>query len=410
MIRLLHQNEVMCQLLLSSFDSIAIVPEVNRFFQRVLFSLITHIRGQREMTLNKARMMAKIFGYDKNFSFFYNHYGQGDQVNDAALKPSEDYFLEGPILKYGGKNEKLGPSTSRLCITNINLFGDAGGFDAILEALPSAPISLVHQYVYLVTNLKNRTMSPSFGKDYGAKFLEVAYARLHALQLDDHRVLYNSEDTWTIMLQNLEFFAGFPDLKGFPVHECVEKAWCSLSRLFLSSPTIAIRVRGVVLLDYHILKAIRRAEEAEEAPLVQQKQSTAKYMTRTHMCSWVLNPSNPTLGIILGISSIVKELGFDGPHNEVLKRSSELFSILAKEKALQESVLDRLWDISRQAADEDLPLQAAALHVLEETMPHMSEDLLHALLRKFSAVQPPLNTRDIEFFHNTLLLHLDYTS
>lgn len=358
------------------------------------------------MTIPKIRLIIRLFGYEKPYQFYYLNYGQGDAVNDSMLKPSDDYQLDGPLFKFSSsKTEKPNVYTSRLLCTNINIFCAAGGFEGILNALSTAPIMFVHQYIYLVTNLRDRMMS-SFTKEYASKFMDEAFSRLHCLQVEDHRPIYNDEESWSTMINNLKFFVDMSALKGYSIHEAVELCWCSIAKLFLTSPTIAIRVRGVVLLDYHILSAIKRSEETETITVVQQKCASVKYMTGKLLCKWVLDPSNSTLGIILGIPTVVKALGFDGPHNEILKRSSTLFCILAKENMLSESVFDRLWEISRDAANNDVPLHTAALHLLAETAPFMSNVLLDKLARKIVILQPPLHAGDVAFVFDIVQLVL----
>jgi hypothetical protein len=218
----------------------------------------------------------------RNFSWYYDHYGISN--GDDNLAPS-DLLLEGPVSKMqkamtmsrsmlGGM---MGTEGSRLLVTNLNHFGQAGGFVAIarlIAMIPSADmttprlsLSEVHSMVAIIKGTSTH-FSKKFSATYLPEFQLAVSRRLDAIQCDkDLRdLLEASEGGHMTVLEAI-----WKDLgtivrslwKDFPFNERYETYLLFLSRVFLTSPYLNLRIRGISLLNEQIEK-LRRKEDAKQ--------------------------------------------------------------------------------------------------------------------------------------------------
>jgi hypothetical protein len=412
---------VVDQLLSSRFTDGTLVTTANAFLQYIAKRLADQMRVNKFLSRKKVKLLMKVLGSDERQDWFYTHFGQGFPDFDSYLPGSLQ--LAGPVMRYLPTSAPLPDSreitnaTSKLWYANMNCFGQDGGFEAMLgvfaasEAKGEQVISLssLADFIYFVTNLSSK-MSSSFGRDYATKFLDASFNRLlnlgatatasayyhtTAVPLIDESPLGPSSykdykdtarNSVDIILQNLKYFCTL-QCKQYPVHERTETFRCVFSFFLLQAPSLSTRVAGASLLS-SLTEAIndQHSSSAAKRPL------QLHWLTEATFVKWLLQESNPTLGILLGRESVLAEYGIDAVHNEVLKRTRKIFEFLATRRLLSLGVLDSLWALSK--ASDDPPLQRTALEIIGAVSSYLPDSLLAVIGER---IETPTTVVHIEF-------------
>ena len=95
------------------------------------------------------------------------------------------------------------------------------------------------------------------------------------------------------------------------------------------------RIRGSLSLSVIASHLNRSREKSKKLPKSSVMDTTStsakatgggemKWLTSSAFCEWLLDSSNPSLGIILGLPHVIRPLGIDNAHPEILKRSKGL--------------------------------------------------------------------------------------
>jgi hypothetical protein len=220
-----------------------------------------------------------------------------------------------------------GTDASKLLITNLNHFGQAGGFAAIARLVamtssanspnPRLALSEVNSLVAII-----KGVSPHFTKKFSASYLpefQLAVSRrLDAVACDkDLREMLEGgggEGGHTTAVEAIWRDLGVivrSSWKDFPFHERYESYLLFLARVFMTSPYLNLRIRGIALLNEQIDK-LRRKEEAKQRssygtlsyysvgsrPILNQNEPTLHWLTPSYLCGWMVD--NQIMELALG--------------------------------------------------------------------------------------------------------------
>lgn len=222
----------------------------------------------------------------------------------------------------------IGNDSSRLLITNLNHFGQSGGFSAVARLIamiptaeiPTSRLSLVdvQSFVAIV-----RGCSGHFTKKFSSSFLpefQLAVSRrLDAVNSDkdlrDMLEATSNGDGGTVPIETIWRDLGIivkTAWKDFPFYERYETYLLTLSRVLLTSPYLNLRIRGISLLNEQIEK-IRRKEEAKQRSgygasalsyysgsriMQNPNEPTVHWLTPSYLCNWMVE--NKIMELALG--------------------------------------------------------------------------------------------------------------
>lgn len=274
--------------------------------------------------------MRSFLTFFRNFSWYYDHYGLG--IDDGYLT-SNDVILDGPVSKLQKTRTMLGgvieSDTSRLLITNLNHFGQVGGFSAIarlIAMVPTSDISTpklslteVQSFVTIVKGSSTH-FTKKFSSNYLPEFQLAVSRRLDAINCDkdlrDMLEASSSADGGTGPIETIWRDLGTivrTAWKDFPYHERYETYLLYLSRVLLTSPYLNLRIRGICFLNDQIDK-IRKKEEAKQRSsygaaalsyysagprqLQNLNEPTLQWLTPSYLCNWMVE--NKIMELTLG--------------------------------------------------------------------------------------------------------------
>ena len=219
-----------------------------------------------------------------------------------------------------------GTDASKLLITNLNHFGQAGGFAAIARLISmissshsSTPRLSLNEVNSLVAIIKGASayFTKKFSSSYLPEFQLAVSRRLDAVACDKdlREMLEVTGAEHTTVVESIWRDLGVivrSSWKDFPFHERYETYLLFLARVFMTSPYLNLRIRGITLLNEQIEK-LRRKEEAKQRssygttlsyysvgsrPATNQIEPTAHWLTPSYLCSWMVD--NKIMEIALG--------------------------------------------------------------------------------------------------------------
>ncbi|CAM9265373.1 unnamed protein product [Chrysoparadoxa australica] len=422
----------------SSFSSAGMLPHVNTVLQLLLEVVVRwlHCAERRgDVSSSVLQMLGRLGGIDQRCSYYYRNYGTSAHLanlNLADAKGSDDTdssqakeeFLHVPAGA-GGYD------ASRLYVTNMNHFGETGGFGAILKrltpirlqngAMEGAPASLEELAAYVSFLYRARGLFvPAFMCKFFAEFRARAFERLDQLSPEELKEVKDANtyeaDPVGSLLRDLIKLLTVVMPEGFVAEEALEKAQLSLSLQLLECPFLNPRIKGIALLNDIVEMTMRREtyrhggySMVAQLPVAAwlQPDWLAKWLNEKQVVEVLLGGTGSGSGSGAGGKSWgkvrKKQGGLDANggtssprstevHIEILKRCEGVLGFLTLHRYFGEAEIDLLWAAAEGESDAQ---KRAVYNLMVSLAPKLSADGKSQLYQKLRSLTEELEVAQI---------------
>ena len=417
------------KILSSAFRDPSVVPAVNRFIRQVLEEIVNQI-NIGHVNYPMIQMLNRLFGYDCRIcAWYYKNYGFGHLPEDSALDSTRDFILDRQFCSLPTRASGL--ELSKFFVTNVNVFGTAGGFDAVLgrftteDRNTSTSLQYLHEYTWFISK-SCEYLNLSFTRVYVPQFQNAFYSRLLNFKPEDFKDMAEGykervETMWKEMRVLLCSHYGKPNQLKY--EEQQERFQLNFGKQLLLSSLLNMRIRGISHLADYLEKAnLRDIRRKGGVVNVNMSGGMSGDIMETvwlgvhDFCLWCID--NEIIEICLGDPDVMKKYGIESPHIEVIKRVDTILIASAKKLIFTENHMNILWRLVSNvnvssgsqlsigdgkmvsSCDSDLvgdeAMNRAVFSVVASLSVHLDSQLLDQLGTRITALPLPLQATHID--------------